>query len=464
MKINNVSNHDSIDSYSGDGFLCLELGIELKCQFLVEQHRDGDIILICSLKDYFNINTILKAEKFEGNTTDGKQVSCKYFYHKSSSLSSEENITTLVFFVSELSVILKQDVDAHVFRFGITNFEFFGIEPDIIKMPDGKIWHVLSLPLHLSHNNKEITVTIKNIGINDDLMKLVKDKKVALVTCEAVVTNYNNYCIKDITEIITNLCYILSIARGTKINWIYYNILNDSGECSSRFHRSNITKSYNILKIIDSGVEGRYETKEFIECAYFELYQSKNKLNLDNMAIDAYLDAKAESDFLEMRGAKLAVSMEIIKNKYISYENSHISEFIIEKKKYSCYQKVIKKNITDYFESIGLKNELIESICNNISNLNRTSFRAIIIDICNAIGLNFENEEINWFVKSRNSLIHTGEFYNKKHKNIEFYKSSIHEFLYLITFLDKIFLKTLNYKGVYIDWSEPNKPERKILS
>ncbi len=213
-----------------------------------------------------------------------------------------------------------------------------------------------------------------------------------------------------------NLCFILSVARGTKIQWVYCDSYDGSGKLISRKHCSRITKPYCPLQIIHTISSGGRETKSFIEQTYKAYLGRRESYNLSKGTIDAYLDAKAEADYLEMRGVKFAVSMEILK-------------------------KVFCKSI----------------------NIKGGSFKSLIENLCNSINLNVSKQEIDLFVKSRNSLIHEGEFYcitatpgqRKKCKPLS---TKTEEYLFLVNFLDKVFLKLLGYNGPYIDWSVPGKP------
>ncbi len=49
---------------------------------------------------------------------------------------------------------------------------------------------------------------------------------------------------ENVMEILDNLLYAMSITRGTKIQWIYYEICDDKENCISRVHSSRVTKVY----------------------------------------------------------------------------------------------------------------------------------------------------------------------------------------------------------------------------
>ena len=77
-------------------------------------------------------------------------------------------------------------------------------------------------------------------------------------------------------------------------------------------HANRITKRYSPLSVIDPA-DGN-DTARFVEQTYGRFTQIKEQYELCHGTIDAYLDAKAEADFLEVRAAKLAVCLERLKH------------------------------------------------------------------------------------------------------------------------------------------------------
>jgi len=51
--------------------------------------------------------------------------------------------------------------------------------------------------------------------------------------------------------ILDDLLYSMSIVRGTKIQWIYYEIYDDKENCISRVHSERVTKVYSSYNLID---------------------------------------------------------------------------------------------------------------------------------------------------------------------------------------------------------------------
>jgi hypothetical protein len=68
-----------------------------------------------------------------------------------------------------------------------------------------------------------------------------------------------------------------------------------------------------------------------------------------------------------------------------------------------------------------------------------------------------EPDDIKLFVECRNKLVHEGRFYCtaatlREIKRCQPLASPLLECMFLVNFLDRIFLKLLGYGGSYIEW------------
>jgi len=395
-----------VASYSGEGLLQLKGGIEYKCDFSIVQYGNGKIVLKCVKNGIFDIMPEIIG--FEGMTQEGGKIICKGFVFLEQTIGS-----SITYKVDELFEEMSLSEQTQEYRFGITNFEFFGLTPEWNNVRGYRV-----LPLLLEWRNKKIEVVIKPIETYNKTMKYIGFYKTVNVTCEAVVPFNSFINDNEMYEILRNLCYIMSVARGTKISWIYCKSYDNSDKCIKSYHCDHVTKRLTPLPAIDSKGSGRNETKIFIERAYNELFTNPEDSILDKTIIDKYLDAKAEGDNPESRALKLAVTMEMIKDKFK----------------------------------------------NNLAGLGKKSFKTIIMSICSQIGMIVSEIGIDSFVNSRNSLVHTGTFYYTTEDGKKVYSSEQQEFFFLLNFMDRIFLKALKYEGIYIDWSVPGEPERTSLS
>lgn len=296
------------------------------------------------------------------------------------------------------------------------------------------------------------------------IIQRIKTLKGIEVTCEAI-GDIPKEGITRFTETIDDLCYLLSVARGTKIQWIYRDLYDEAGELIQRTHYSRVTKPFCTLPIIDPTAAGRDDTKIFIEQTYLVYIEKKVYWRLNRGTIDAYLDAKAEHDHLQMRGVKLAVAMEMLKSVFLELPECPVAEYIIPAKDFKHLKHNLKKAISEVLKKGSVGEDLCGAVYGKLEELNRTSFKNILVSLCEFVQLDVEKQDLKLFIACRNSLVHNGRFccespkLEERQKCIEL-SSFLDEYFFLVNFLDRVFLKLLGYSGLYMNWRLPGPPRK----
>lgn len=456
-----------IASYKGEGVLTLEDGGVFKCKYEAGQLKNGIVLLLC---DFFSPFPILRcsssANKFEGITSEGFRV---FANNNITSVNYLPNIPNdrsagvwAAFYINELSVQMVKETKVQSTHFGVTNFKFTGTEPYLLENSS-----CLILPLKFKSTNDDVKLYIIPVRRYDYIMKRVQTLKSIDVTCEVVCNNTGNGIIKDLREVIDNLCYLLSVARGTKIQWIYCDLYNSTDKKIFRIHFSHVTKPYCPLPIIDP--VGQNMTKTFLESTYDTFVEKNKPYKLKQGTIDAYLDAKAENDYLQMRGVKLAVAIEMLKSVFLELPNHVANEYIFTEEYFNKnLLKPLKKALSNVLKSKNIESSSREAMYKKIKELNRTSFGDLLRIILKDIHLKVEEKDIKLFIASRNKLVHEGGFYYdranpEERKSTKPLPSRLHEYFFLVNFLDNVYLKLLGYNGLYIDWCS-TRPQRANLS
>lgn len=371
------------------------------------------------------------------------------------------------FRLQKLNILVQPDhPPAQSARFGLTNFIFTGTE----RLPSGA--GDLSLPLTLSGRDREHRVFVRPMHEYSKIRKRVQTNKAIDVTCELICSVMEFDGLEQVAEVADDLCTLFSVARSTKIQWIYVDQYDQADQLIMRTHSSRVTKPYSPLAIIDYRSSSSAETRRFIEHGYKIYLLKREAYKLNQGTIDAYLDAKAEQDFLETRGAKLAVAMEMLKTVFLERPGSPLKRFIIEKELFDKLTRQLIDNMKSVLTSAGVTSpDDINAVCNSrkIKGLNRRSFRHFIEKLCKEVGFPVKANEVELFVKSRDSLVHSGRFYSilatdEEQQGYPQLRSVQSEYFYLVNFLDRIFLRLLGYTGTYIDWSSPGKPTRAELA
>jgi hypothetical protein len=386
--MNTLENHGKIiREYEGKGVITLYDGQTCNCSVSAAQMSDGEIMAHCSFSE--NQNLVLSF----WNKEEGIKSIAGITQNNENFLIEEHIFCTGVSPVwdsgeikmsvrgGSLKYESKQDDIFSSARFGITNFEYHGNKHTEYPTGGGA-WDILSI--HLGDK----TVEIHEVPDYKIIIESIKAQRGIDVTCEAVFPISSKYDLDVAMSHIDVLCELLSLARGTKINWIYYDCYDSLENKVRSFHKNSIVWRYTGIPLIDP--RNYDETASFINQAYPVYKSMQEKYGLQK-CIEAYLDAKREGTYLETRALVAAVLLDILSHKYVA---TH---------------KGFAKNLEAMLK--GLDSKVTEADLVRIINI-------------------------------RNSLVHEASFFTNE---------STTEYWVLIGMIDKIFLKILNYNGTFLD-------------
>jgi hypothetical protein len=460
-----------IAQYFGKGELTFKGGEKASCKFEAGQLNNGDVVMLYDLTPPFDFRLGLSVSSFEGTTSDGHKVvandvSAKINYLPKIPQGRSGMWGSILW--REISVQMLEGANINKIHFGITNFEFSGTEGETIKEGKKSTQHnfwILPLDIEGATN-----LSIKKIKNYDEIMTYISTLKGIDVTCEIEASLSEDCDINEIKEIIDHICYLLSVARGTRIQWIYYNLYNNEDKLVSRTHCNRVTRPYCPLPVIDPRIEGRNETKNFIETAYPIFLRKREAYNLDKGLLEAYLEGKTEGNFLQTRGAKLAVAMEMLKDVFLTTSDASLKELIIDEERFETLLDPLCEGIHVALSGL-IEEDTLEKLCcksnrKRLLCLNRISFRQALKDLCRSINFN-PRDDLSQFIHCRDSLVHTGRFYcqtatDEQKAICEPLPEPVYEYFFLVDFLDRIFLKFFNYSGNYI-YGKDLRFERKEL-
>lgn len=487
----NTNNKGFLERYMGEGIPISEYGTKLPCKFEAGQLEDGRNVLLCdcsifdlSLEEYFpdsnfencsphNIKICMawhwystqyklfrQFKNFEGLISDefGElKITGKvgdYFSLYNDSLRDSTERVKVAYYVKEYSINANAEEDLQLMTFGVTNFEFDGNESQ---------GNVLSLNI-----NGAKRLIIKKKGAFQESQHFWEKFNGIRVSCEVIVVIDKETQLKEVRNMVNDLCDLMSISCGTRVYWIYCYGYNAEGKLVFRNHRSSNTKPYQSMHLIR---EDYIWLKKFLEDSYEVFIEKHNLLKQNRYVIDKYLEAKAQNDLLEQRGIKLAGVIETLKGLFLKLDLP-IEETIIRKDCFEASKPAIKDALADAIEksinkqyaeeSEERRREIIKenekAMFAKIHDLNGISFKQVLIAFCGNINLQISENDLQAIVASRNKLIHEGKFlcqtYEDKIKLIQKYpnfKDPWSEYAYSLNFVDKCFLKMLRYKGSYIN-------------
>jgi hypothetical protein len=454
--------------YNGKGVLTLEDGKRYDCQFEAGQLNNGYVLLLCDFLPPFPAWSGIPAAKFDGTTSEGFGICSNKGINEVNYLPGIPNGRSSgpwgAFHLDEMLVQIIEYGQTQRLHFGVTNFEFLGTD----RLCQSNNYYCHFLPLKLENVRGLTNLSIEPLNLYDKIVQRIKTLKGIDVSCEVIAEIPTDGNIFGVTEVVDDLCYVLSVARGTKIQWVYCDQYDVTRKLISRTHSSRITKRYCPLKIIDPIAGGGKETKTFIEQAYRAYVEKRESFKLSKGTIDAYLDARAEADYLEMRGIKLAVAMEILRSVFLELPDAPMKGYIIEEEKFKKLSPHLCATIDEFLKTEIIDRDSRKAMCNDkrVLELNRRSFAYFLKKLCRQIDLRIGEDEIKLFVQCRNKLVHDGRFYcaiaiPDEQNECKPLPSKWHEYCFLINFLDRVFLKLLGYSGPYIDWRVPGTPIHK---
>lgn len=255
-------------------------------------------------------------------------------------------------------------------------------------------------------------------------------------------------------QIANDICNLLSIARGTKVAWIQEEVLDTAGDRTHLIHSNRITKPFTPLAPIDPTRIGG--TPEFLETTYPVYRERRERYRLDRGTIDSVLDAKVQTDFLETRGAKLAVALESLKQNVLLHHDPTLELHIAPE----IFSTAVQ-DMADAMRGALIQHGVLRKAAiamtrpDRLLSLNRRSFSYLLRKTAKEIGLKLAPTDLNLFVRCRNSLVHRGEFYTAsatpaEREDVPPKATKVEEYFFLLSMVDAFLLRLVGYSGSYL--------------
>lgn len=444
---------DVLTSYRGKGKITDSAGNEFECRFEAYQLATGQVVLLAAFQ------SVRGNFEFSGAGTSGSYVSSKGNIRDTYYLPERPNSSNGMwgaYYLDQLQVDHRvADSELRVFKFGLTNLEFIGTPRRTRRGTYSD-----EVPFNLKGSDIG-SIRLQRIRGYNERIKRLKTLRGVQVTAELISPPLPLESLPQLKQAVTDLCYILSIASGTKVQWVYYVEMTPRRRMITTNHISRITKPFTTLAPIDLDQPG--VIRGFVEQVYPVYVEKRSAFELEKGVVDAYLDAKVETDFLEMRGAKIAVAIEALKQTFLDVPGNRNYELVLQKDIYAPIIEDIQKNVCSVLKEHGVNKKEAKSITikGNVIGLNRRPFEYVLSKLCKSIGLNL-GPDTNLFIACRNSLVHTGRFYSKSATDEERAKlaplpGAGDEYFFLANIMDRLYLKLIGYSGLYTNWQTREK-------
>lgn len=446
---------DSRRVYRGSGNLSTDDG-RLKCDFQACQLSNGEVVMVCQVIQKGAIYRItgMVVNELSGVTSDGDHFRSGGRHFQVRASTGVDVADTFAFKPDWICITAAGGSHPQAeLMYDLVNCEFDGIQEH-----DGREW-TRPLRLELRDTIGVFPVTLRRVSDYDVAARRLRTRDRVATTCTATISlkelSDSARSISAADRVITNLCALLSVARGTKVQWISRSKSLLDGTVIERCHNTNVVRPFGWMAPIDA--RSGKATKSFVENAYPVFLAREHSFRLLAM-IDAYTSARSDTDFVEMRGAKLTVALEAIKQEFI---NGHdVSTGLL------LGPEITGPITVDFIESIAnqlraykVEEGIIGQIATkqNVINLFRRTFRDMLTTMADELGIELDAEELRWFVRSRNALIHNGKFWcslEPPTPGSPRPKNSTEELLFDVYFLDRIMLAVCGHEGEYVDWRD----------
>ena len=462
-------------SYSGHGTVSWEDGTSSALNFDAAQFPDGQIVVVGRYERndtqlWFRGSDDREPVSFTGTTPEGwslrseARVRSTNYLPKMTASGSYD-----AFRLNQLECFREATSPVTQHRFGLVNFDFEGTVSVTIERPGGT-HYTQGLPVTLSVGDRTVTGVIVAVEDGSHLRRHVITHKSAEVLAELVVPKTEGIEGADFVEAVNDLGVVLSVMRGTKVVWIYRRDYSEN-QIVYTTHRSTIVKAYSPWAPIRGDYEHSAASAAFLPKA-LEALSKSSVLKTDRAVVHTYLDAKVEHDFLETRAGKVALAIEKLKHTFLRSGNAEVDEYVVPDATFRPLAADIVKAIRPVLEQAGIPESKAALIASEgkIRGLNRTAFRGILKGLCRHASLTVPSREIELFIMCRDYLVHTGQFYcqgatDEDRANVPPPATPLEEFCFLISFLDRLFLKLFGYSGEYFDWRDfPSHNKLRTLS
>jgi hypothetical protein len=312
------------------------------------------------------------------------------------------------------------------------------------------------------------TTEVELVAVSDAerIVRRIRTLRSIDVTCELRAPLRDGVSIDTMSDQVHTVCQALSIANGSRVEWVYCDLYDVAGQRVERRHRNHVTKRYAGWPIIDFRNGWTPDARRFTEEAFRVLATGAEPL-LRPSIIESCLDAKAQEDFLEARGAKVAITLEMLRWTLASTEGRREPGPLLEWPAFERLAPALRAAMVTVLESHGVASAAREALVSarSLRRLHQAGaeggeFGRMLHQLNERIGLRADGETIERVTRSRHALVQEGKFYyqlapDNRPASLPPLASAADEYYFLIGFLDRVLLALLRYQGPYLDWGVP---------
>lgn len=404
--------------YEGVGELTLDDGSVLSCHFRLVQLSNASILGRCGIMSFKRTNHgvrswggLLGTCRLQGRTEEGWTIGIDEASSSGPAMDSEAEFPLHVWLVADhLDVTMSEAADQVSMHFGLINFECRG---------------------HLGLRLNSLEFSIQQVDDYQDIISSLRASRGIEVTSELTVPLSSWADLVSVLDLVSDLCWLLSLAVGTYVTWIYYDAYACDGDIVASHHRNVKTRPFCTWRLI-CPEDMRY----FIETCYDHYRGGKNSYRLP-AAIDAYLESKLYPTG-ETKFSLAAIAIETLNSRFAA---THGWESVVGNGSFRRVRRALSEALDELSDS--LSEEQVAALKSKLSELNRPTFKAQLIQMCQEIGLQVADDDFTW-KQLRDRVVHTGSF------GADF-AEWFPEYQKLLHLIESTLMGILRYDGYYRD-------------
>lgn len=436
MTIKDLSNYGARRKvFQGKGIATFNDGSEVQARYTLVQLADADLLFSIhvnrSMWDF--LGGTLAAESLRGTLQDGRPVNAHGFLTKESKQSTQAK-TRLIGYTSGWEIGETNFREASLISFDIVNFRFFGTENE--EFIEGDTKRATSSLMKLSLGKREFTLRWEEDY--DQAVASLRAQQGVQVTCTVSTKIEDSAEIDAVIADVETLCDVMTVARGTLVNWTSFDVKSKQSEILFSRYRNSITRRFAGTELINS--TDRQSTKSFLERGFSRCQEIAPDFQIRKIA-RAFTETKA-GPFIESRSLLIGVLVEYIASVRARIDNRtyFLDQEVFESRWDSFKPNVLASLKLTYPELVS---KHVGAIMSNIRGLNRRPFSWKINNLAKWLNIKFEKGEVEKFVKTRNSLAHEGRFPESE--------TPVIHYLRMQHFIDRVMLRLFDYQGSYYD-------------
>lgn len=446
---------EAVASYEGAGYLTIQNGSRIACEFRADQDSNGVVQLLCYriLPTDFAFHLLPLIDSggsagFRGSTSAGVTVVMDA-ERGGRPLSLDGDGYGSMYFLPQKIAVYEKEPTTTFHRFLLTNFAF------------SPFTHLGEPPHHPPPHRMSLRIDGRNVDaeispLPDYVQRILTlwQTRAIVPTCELRIRTVPDAPKEWPFDLAARICKLVSVAAGTVIEWIVATGVNERDERTRAVHAARRTKPYcslSLTPIKEFGYEANTRMLEQFLQNGFDQCRIRDWRKTSGL-IAALLDARLENDYAEARGIKTAVVLEMLKELFVEEYSQKVWEPLLPQELRNRIRTVVKKALKE----IDIAPEAAAAVRDKLGQMD-PSFKRLVLYMIEQLGLVEDEKTVKAIVAARNSLVHTGQFVSVKDqvkgKDLGFADAG-HEFFILLSFVDRILLRVVGHSGMYTNYSD----------